>query len=65
MPGASLSPWAGGGTFQYRAPGLCCLLDRLGVAVVAVAVVCMEGLPATVLSEAGSALRLFDRVCAR
>jgi len=41
---------------------LCCLSDRLGPAVVAVAdVVGMEGLSATVLSVAGAAPELSDR----
>ena len=41
---------------------LCCLSDRLGAAVVAVAdVVGMEGLSATVLSVAGAAPELSDR----
>ncbi len=42
------------GTFQYSAAGLCCLRDRLGTAIVAVADVAgMEGLFATVLFETG------------
>ncbi len=41
---------------------MCCLSDRLGAAVVAVAdVVGMEGLSATVLSVAGAAPELSDR----
>jgi len=54
-------PRAAGGTFQYSVAGLCCLLDRLGAAVVAAAdVVGMEGLSATVLSVAGAAPELSD-----
>jgi len=61
--GGSLSPpGAAGGTFQYSAAGLCCLLVPLGAAIVAVANAAgMEGLFPAVLSEAGPAAEPSDR----
>ena len=56
-----IEPWAAGRIFQYNATGLCCLSDRLGAAITAVAdAVGMEGLSAAVLSEAGSAAEPYD-----
>ncbi len=52
---------AAGPAFQYSAAGLCCLPDRLGADILAVAdVVGIEGLSATGLSEIGSAAETSD-----